>query len=118
MGVGYTHSFNRYKIAHTLLWRNCTLYFETVLGMNKITPIVFPPLKNKKNFQKIFYFNNIFKNLFKGVGLATLSFNIYNMPQGFQRRSCFKYNEKTTPSPTPTFKKTKHSKKIFLRYIY
>ena len=81
--------------------------------MNKITPIVFPPLKNKKNFQKIFYFNDIFKNLFKGVGLATLSFNRYNMPQGFLRRSCFKYNEKTTPSPTPTFKKTKHSKKFF-----
>ena len=31
------------------------------------------------------------KNLLNGVGLATLSFNRYNMAQGLQRRSCFKY---------------------------
>ena len=31
------------------------------------------------------------KNLFKGVGLATLSFYRYNMAQGLLRRSCFKY---------------------------
>ena len=41
------------------------------------------------------------QNLFKGVWLATLSFNRYNMAQGLLRRSCFK----TTPSPTPTLKK-------------
>ena len=88
-----TPSFNRYKIAHT---------FETVLGMNKITPIPSPLPK------KIFFILMIFlKNLFKGVGLATLSFNRYNMAQGLRRRSCFKYNEKTTPFPTTTFKKLK-----------
>ena len=32
-----------------------------------------------------------FKNLFKGVELATLSFKRYNMAQGLLRRSCFKY---------------------------
>ena len=67
--------------------------------MNKITPTPSPPLKKiPKNF---------LKNLFKGVGLATLSLNRYNMAQGLQGRSCFKYVniEKTTPFPTPTFKK-------------
>ena len=32
-----------------------------------------------------------FKNLFKGVELATLSFKRYNIAQGLLRRSCFKY---------------------------
>ena len=89
MGRGLaTFSFNRYKIAHTLLGRSCTFYFETVLGNNKITPIPSPPPKKK---------------LFKGVGLATLYFNIYNMAQGFLRRSCFKYLNimKKQPLPLP-----------------
>ena len=50
-----TLSFNRYKIAHTLLGRSCILRFETVLGMNKITPTAFPPPKNTKVFQKNFF---------------------------------------------------------------
>ena len=31
------------------------------------------------------------KNLLQGAGLATLSFNRYNMAQGLLGRSCFKY---------------------------
>ena len=31
------------------------------------------------------------KNLIKGVGLATLYLNRYNMAHGLLRRSCFKY---------------------------
>ena len=88
MGWGLaTPSFNRCKIAHTLLGRSCTLCFETGLGMNKITSTPSPPPK-KKNF---FYFMIFLKNLFKGVGSATLSLNRYNMTQGLLRRSCFKY---------------------------
>ena len=48
------------------------------------------------------------KNLFKGVGLATLYFNRYNMAQGLLGRSCFKYLniiKKSTPSSTPNLKK-------------
>ena len=50
-----TLSFDRYKIAQTLQGRSCLLCFETVLGMNKITPIPFPPPKNKKVFQNFFF---------------------------------------------------------------
>ena len=102
-----TPSFNRYKIAHTLLRRSCTLCFETVLGTNKITATPSPPPKNKKIFFMIFL-----KNLFKGVGLATLSFNRYNMAQGLLRRSCFKYLNimKKLPLPLPL----KNSKNFFL----
>ena len=103
-------SFNRYKIAHTLLGRSCTLYFETVLGMNKITP------KNKKKFPK-----NFSKNLFKGVGLATLSLNRYNMAQGLLRKSCFKYLNimKKQPLPLPLPPPLKNSKKfIFFDDIF
>ena len=39
-----TLSFDRYKIAQTLQGRSCILCFETVLGMNKITPTTSPPL--------------------------------------------------------------------------
>ena len=58
------------------------------------------------------------KNLFKGVGLATLSFKRYNMGQGLQRRSCFKYLNiiKKLPLPLPLpppLKKLKNSKKFF-----
>ena len=49
-----TSSFNKYKIAHTLLGGSCTLCFETVLGINKITLTPSPP--QRKNFQKIFLF--------------------------------------------------------------
>ena len=61
-----TPSFKWCKIAHTLLRRSCTLCFETVLEMNKITPTPSPPLKNKisKNF---FYSMICLKYLFKGV---------------------------------------------------
>ena len=87
-----TLSFDRYKTAQSLQWRSCILCFETVLGMNKITPTPSPPPKNKKIFQKIVFILMIFlKNLFKGVGLATLSFNKYSMAQGFLGRSCLKY---------------------------
>ena len=57
-----TSSFNRCKIAHTLLGRSCTLCFETVIGMNKIIPTPSTPPKQKfpKNFSK-FFFNDIFK---------------------------------------------------------
>ena len=62
-----TPSFNMYKIAHTSLGRSCILYFETVLGMNKITPIPSPPPKTKKVFQKIFFYYMIFlKNFLRG----------------------------------------------------
>ena len=86
-----TLSFDRYKIAQTLQGRSCTLCFETVIGMNKITPP--QPLKkiSKKFFKKFFLFFDFFKNLFKGVGLATLSFNRCNMAQGLLRRNWFKY---------------------------
>ena len=48
-----------------------------------------PPKKISKKF---YFFLIIFlKNLFKGVGLATLSLNRYNMAQGMLRRSCVKY---------------------------
>ena len=43
------------------------------------------------------------KNLFKGVGLATLSLYRYNMAQDLLRRSCFKclYIIKKLPLPLP-----------------
>ena len=92
MGLA-TPSLNRYKIAHTLLG-SCTLCFKLFLECTKL-PLPPPhPLKIKfpKNFSKIFFILMIFlKNLFKGVGLATLSLNRYNRAQGLLRRSCFKY---------------------------
>ena len=69
-----------------------------------------PPKKISKKF---YFFLIIFlKNLFKGVGLATLSLNRYNMAQGMLRRSCVKYVniiKKTVLSAIPTFKKFKNS---------
>ena len=56
------------------------------------------------------------KNLFKGVGLATLSLINYNMAQGLLGRSCLKYFniiKITTPPPTPTVKKLVKFQKIF-----
>ena len=97
VGVG-TPSFNRCKIAHTLLGRSCTLCFEIVLGMNKITPT--PSLPQKK-FPKNFILIIFLRNLFKGVGLATLSLNMYNMAQGLLRRSCFKYVNRMKKLPLP-----------------
>ena len=41
-----TLSFDRYKIAQTLLRKSCILSFETVLGMNEISST--PTLKNLK----------------------------------------------------------------------
>ena len=58
-----TLSLNRYKMAHTLLGRSCVLFFETVLGMNKITPTPFPPplIPHKlKNFSTFFFILMIF----------------------------------------------------------
>ena len=46
---------DRYKKAQTLQGRSCILCFETVLGMNKITPTPFPPPKNKEVFRKNFF---------------------------------------------------------------
>ena len=58
------------------------------------------------------------KNLFKGVGLASLSLINYNIAQGLLGRSFLKYFniiKKTIPSPTPTVKKlVKFQKFIFL----
>ena len=85
MGWGLaTLSFDRCKIAHTLLGRSCTLCFETIIGMNKVTPTPSSPPKNKiskKFFNFFFHFMIFLNNLFKVVGLATLSFNRYNMEQ-------------------------------------
>ena len=62
-----TLTFDMYKIAHTLLGRSCILYFETVLGMNKITPTPSPLNKNIKIFQQIFFIcNNILRKFIKG----------------------------------------------------
>ena len=113
-----TLSFNKYKKAHTLLGRSYILCFETVLGMNKITPTPFSPPKNKKVFRKNFFNLMIFlKFLFKGVGLATLSLINYNMARGLLGKSCLKsFNIiiKTTPPPIPTLKKLiKFQKYIF-----
>ena len=70
--------------------------------MNKITPTPSAPHKNKKNFQKIVFISMIFlKNLFKGVGLATLSLNRYNIAQGLLGGSCFKYLNILEKLPLP-----------------
>ena len=116
-----TLSFDRYKIAQTLQGRSCLLCFETVLGMNKITPTTSPPPTNKKVFQKNFFNEMIFlKKLIKGVGLATLSLINYNMARGLLGRSCLKYFniiKKTTPSPTPTVKKLVKFQKFIFSFV-
>ena len=60
----------------------------------------------------------ILKKLFKGVGLATLSFNRCNMAQGLFRRSWFKYLNITKklppPLPLPPFKNLKIFFTIYL----
>ena len=82
-----TFTLNTYKIAHTSLGKSCILCFETVLGMNKITPAPLPPPKIKKVFQKNFFYFMIFlKNFFKGVGFLIN----YNMVRGLPGRSCLK----------------------------
>ena len=91
--------------------------------MNKITPIPFPPPKNKKKIPKNFFENIlmiVLKNLFKGVGLATLSLNRYNMAQGLLRRSCFEYFNimKKLPLPLPSPLKNKKILKIFFYDIF
>ena len=43
-----TLSFNRYKMAQSLLGRSCILCFETVLGMNKSTSTPIPTQKKTK----------------------------------------------------------------------
>ena len=56
-------------MAQGLLERSCILCFETVLGMNEITPAPFPPTKNKNVFQKNFFKELIFlKNFLRGCG--------------------------------------------------
>ena len=60
------------------------------------------------------------KNLFKGVGLTTLSLINYNMAQGLLGRSCLKYFniiKKTTPSPTPTVKKLVKFQKFIFSFV-
>ena len=109
-----TPSFNRYKIAHTLLGRSCTLFFKTVLGMKKITPTPTLPLptpshspKTKKFPKTFFYFENIY---LRGWGLATPSFNRYKIAHTLLGRNCTLYFEnvlgmnRITPIPSPTLK--------------
>ena len=58
------------------------------------------------------------KNLFKGVGLATLSLINYNMARGLLGRSCLKYFniiKKTTP--TPTVKKLVKFQKFIFSFV-
>ena len=58
------------------------------------------------------------KNLFKGVGLATLSLINYNMARGLLGRSCLKYFniiKKTTP--TPTVKKLVKFEKFIFSFV-
>ena len=60
------------------------------------------------------------KNLFKGVGLATLSLINYNMARGLLRRSCLKYLniiKKTTPSLTPTVKELVKFQKFIFSFV-
>ena len=60
------------------------------------------------------------KNLFRGVGLATLSLINYNMARGLLGRSCLKYFniiKKTTPSPTPTVKKLVKFQKFIFSFV-
>ena len=111
-GVGVSYLFfKKYQIAHTLLGRSCILCFENVLGINKITPTPFPPPKNKKVFQKNFFNLMIFlKNLFKGVGLATLSLINYNIARGLLGRTCLKYFNKIKKRPLPLLHRKKISK--------
>ena len=116
MGWGLATPFlNRCKIAHTLLGRSFALCFETVLGMNKITPTPSPPLKEIS--KKFFYFIFL-KNLFEGVGLATLSFTRCNMVQGLLRRSWFKYLNimKKLPLPIPFPSPFKNSKFFYDKF--
>ena len=84
-----TLSLNRDKIAHTLLGE------------------VF-------SYEEFFYFYDIFKNLFKGVGLATLSLINYNMARGLLGRSCFKYLNIIKNYPSALKKLRKFQKLIFL----
>ena len=69
-----TLSFDRNKIAHTLLGRSCILYFETFLGMNKITPTP----------------SHLLKKCTQGGGFATVSFNRNNMAHCLLGRICYK----------------------------
>ena len=58
------------------------------------------------------------KNLFKGVGLATLSLINYIMARGLPGRSCLKYFniiKKTTP--TPTVKKLVKLQKFIFSFV-
>ena len=59
------------------------------------------------------------KNLFKGVGLATLTFNRCNMAQGLLRRSWFKYLNimKKLPLPLPFPSFFKNSKFFLTIYL-
>ena len=84
-------SFNAYKMAQSMLGRILYLiFFETVLGINKITPTPYSSTQKIKKFIS----NDILQNLYlKWWGLASLSFNRYKMAQSLLRRSCFKsYN--------------------------
>ena len=86
MGWGLaTIYFNRYKIAQTLLGRSCILCFETVLGLNNITPTPFSSQKKIKNFQKLFFIAMIFALQY----FQLLSFIIpTKFVRGSSRRSC------------------------------
>ena len=69
-----------------------------------------PLPQNKKKLQK---------NLFTGVGLATLSVNRYNMAQGLLRRCCFKYLNimKKLPLPLPQHLKKADNRVVSLSRI-
>ena len=86
------------------------MYFETVLGMNKIIPPPLYPIKIKK-FPICFLFVMIFlENLLRGRGLAILSFNKHKMLQSSLWRSCFKSLNIIKELPLSPPKKIENSK--------
>ena len=71
--VWATLFFDGYKIVQSLQGRSYILCFETVLGINKITPGPFPPPFHPlkiKNFQKLNFLMMFLNNLFNGVGVS------------------------------------------------
>ena len=72
--------YTRYKMAENLFGRSCILCFETVIGINEITPTSTPTPKNKKISNFFLICNDIVEKIHLR-GLATLSFNRYKMAQ-------------------------------------
>ena len=58
-----------------------------------------------------------FKKIIQGVGLATLSFNRYNMAQGLLGRSCFKNLNIMKKLPLPLPPPLKNSKNLFFLFV-